>query len=63
MLTNPTIADAGLRPTIPPNAENVLSALRRAADETGTDFGYLLTTAMRESQERWGCAFACVTPP
>jgi hypothetical protein len=49
MLTNPTIADAGLRPTIPPNAENVLSALRRAADETGTDFGYLLTTAMRES--------------
>jgi hypothetical protein len=49
MHTNPTTAAPGLRPTIPPNAENVLSALRRAADETGTDFGYLLTTAMRES--------------
>jgi hypothetical protein len=49
MHTNPTTAVSGLRPTIPPNAENVLSALRRAADETGTDFGYLLTTAMRES--------------
>jgi hypothetical protein len=49
MHTNPTTAAPALRPTIPPNAENVLSALRRAADETGTDFGYLLTTAMRES--------------
>jgi Transglycosylase SLT domain len=49
MHTNPTTAAPGLRPTIPPNTENVLSALRRAADETGTDFGYLLTTAMRES--------------
>jgi hypothetical protein len=42
-------AENGLRPTIPPNAESVVSTLRRAADETGTDFGYLLTTAMRES--------------
>lgn len=49
MHTNPTTVAPGLRPTIPPNTENVLSALRRAADETGTDFGYLLTTAMRES--------------
>ncbi len=29
--------------------DDVLSALRRAASETGTDFGYLLNTAMRES--------------
>lgn len=47
MYANPTIAE--LRPTIPPQAENVMSALRRAADETGADFGYLLNTAMRES--------------
>jgi hypothetical protein len=49
MYSNANIADAGLRPTIPPGAENVVSVLRRAADETGTDFSYLLTTAMRES--------------
>jgi hypothetical protein len=29
--------------------DGVMSALRRAASETGTDFGYLLMTAMRES--------------
>jgi hypothetical protein len=49
MYANANIADAGLRPTIPPGAENVVSVLRRAADETGTDFSYLLSTAMRES--------------
>lgn len=41
--------DIGLRPTIAPSTDNVMAALRRAADETGTDFGYLLNTAMRES--------------
>ncbi len=49
MHTNPNIASSGLRPTIPPGAEGVVSALRRAASETGTDFSYLLDTAMRES--------------
>lgn len=49
MYTNPDIASSGLRPTIPPGAEGVVSALRRAASETGTDFSYLLDTAMRES--------------
>ena len=33
----------------PAKADGVLSALRRAASETGTDFSYLLNTAMRES--------------
>lgn len=41
--------DIGLRPTIAPSTDNVMAALRRAADETGADFGYLLNTAMRES--------------
>jgi hypothetical protein len=41
--------DIGLRPTITPSTDNVMAALRRAADETGADFGYLLNTAMRES--------------
>jgi Transglycosylase SLT domain len=49
MYSNAATDNALLRPTIPPNADGVLSALRRAADETGTDFDYLLTTAMRES--------------
>lgn len=34
---------------MPAGVDGVLSALRRAAVETGTDFGYLLKTAMRES--------------
>ncbi len=38
-----------LRPTISPSVENVMGALRGAADRTGADFEYLLTTAMRES--------------
>lgn len=38
-----------LRPTLPASAENVLAALRGAADQTGADFDYLLNTAMRES--------------
>lgn len=43
-------SDTFLRSTGSANAEGgVLSALRRAATETGTDFGYLLQTAMRES--------------
>ena len=33
----------------PAKADGVLSALRRAASETGADFSYLLNTAMRES--------------
>ncbi len=33
----------------PAKMDGVMSALRRAAVETGTDFGYLLKTAMRES--------------
>ena len=41
--------DINLRPTIAPNSGDVVAALRRAADETGADFGYLLQTAMRES--------------
>jgi len=45
---NITTAPA-LRPTIPPSADFVMGALRGAADRTGADFGYLLTTAMRES--------------
>jgi len=49
MYANAAVQNAVLRPTIPPNADGVLAALRRAADETGTDFGYLLNTAMRES--------------
>lgn len=43
-------SDTYLRSSGSQNAEGgVLSALRRAATETGTDFGYLLQTAMRES--------------
>ena len=43
-------SDTFLRSSGTQNAEGgVLSALRRAATETGTDFGYLLQTAMRES--------------
>jgi hypothetical protein len=38
-----------LRPTLSPSADTVMSALRGAADRTGADFGYLLSTAMRES--------------
>jgi len=38
-----------LRPTLSPSADPVMSALRGAADRTGADFGYLLSTAMRES--------------
>jgi hypothetical protein len=38
-----------LRPTVSPSADTVMSALRGAADRTGADFGYLLSTAMRES--------------
>lgn len=38
-----------LRPTLSPAADTVMSALRGAADRTGADFGYLLSTAMRES--------------
>lgn len=49
MYATPATDNALLRPTIPPNAEGVVSVLRRAADETGSDFGYLLRTAMRES--------------
>jgi hypothetical protein len=45
---NLTTAPA-LRPTISPSADFVMGALRGAADRTGTDFDYLLTTAMRES--------------
>lgn len=45
---NPMSAPA-LRPTISPSADLVMGALRGAADRTGTDFDYLLTTAMRES--------------
>lgn len=41
--------DATPRPATPANADGVLSALRRAASQTGADFGYLLRTAMRES--------------
>lgn len=44
-----TSPDTALRGSIPANADGVMSALRRAASETGTDFGYLLSTAMRES--------------
>lgn len=49
MYATPATGDALLRPTIPPHAEGVVSVLRRAADETGSDFSYLLRTAMRES--------------
>jgi hypothetical protein len=42
-------ATVALRPSLPPTAENVLLALRGAADQTGADFDYLLNTAMRES--------------
>ncbi|MFN9781370.1 MAG: transglycosylase SLT domain-containing protein [Alphaproteobacteria bacterium] len=45
---NPMTAPA-LRSTISPSADLVMGALRGAADRTGTDFDYLLTTAMRES--------------
>lgn len=38
-----------LRPTISPSVDTVMGALRGAADRTGEDFNYLLTTAMRES--------------
>lgn len=49
MLDQPANAALALRPTIPPSADNVLVALRGAADRTGADFDYLLNTAMRES--------------
>jgi len=42
-------SDGPMRANSPERADGVLSALRRAASETGTDFGYLLSTAMRES--------------
>ena len=38
-----------LRPTLPATDFSVLGALSRAAANTGTDFSYLLQTAMRES--------------
>lgn len=49
MIPTATTGDLSLRPTMPPDSGDVVAALRRAADETGTDFGYLLNTAMRES--------------
>jgi len=49
MVDNANPATLTLRPTLPASAENVLSALRGAADQTGADFDYLLNTAMRES--------------
>ena len=39
-----------VEPTVPANAPApVVSAIRQGADRTGTDFGYLLSTARRES--------------
>ena len=38
-----------LRPTLPATDSSVIGALSRAAERTGTDFSYLLQTAMRES--------------
>jgi hypothetical protein len=49
MIPTSITGDPALRPTLSPNSGDVVAALRRAADETGADFGYLLTTAMRES--------------
>lgn len=42
-------ADPTIRGSLPAGSDGVMSALRRAASETGTDFNYLLSTAMRES--------------
>jgi hypothetical protein len=49
MLDRNVTTTLALRPTISPSVENVMGALRGAADRTGADFDYLLTTAMRES--------------
>lgn len=49
MVPTSITGDINLRPTLAPNSGDVVAALRRAADETGADFGYLLQTAMRES--------------
>ena len=49
MIPTATTGDINLRPTVAPDSGDVVAALRRAADETGTDFSYLLKTAMRES--------------
>lgn len=49
MLDRTVTTTPALRPTISPSVDNVLGALRGAADRTGADFDYLLTTAMRES--------------
>ena len=49
MVDTATASPLALRPSLPATAENVLLALRGAADQTGADFDYLLNTAMRES--------------
>lgn len=49
MLDHSTSTPIALRPTLPASTDTVLTALRGAADQTGTDFDYLLNTAMRES--------------
>jgi hypothetical protein len=49
MVPTSITGDISLRPTLAPNSGDVVAALRRAADETGADFDYLLQTAMRES--------------
>jgi len=49
IITIPSEAPAASAATAANAGGGVLSALRRAASETGADFGYLLRTAMRES--------------
>jgi hypothetical protein len=49
MLDRTNTSAPALRPTLPASDDKVLTALKGAADRTGTDFGYLLNTAIRES--------------